>query len=88
MTKSVCDMFSHMKRTVLQALIELRIGRSLRQYVFEARAAGATWKDIAEAISTESGQTVHTATVRNWFSDEADAVVNDALRDAALKAAS
>lgn len=58
-----------MRQTPLAQLIEARLGRSLAEYVAEARTAGKDWRKIAAEISADTDLSVTGETLRSWMTD-------------------
>jgi hypothetical protein len=56
-----------MRQTVLSQLVETKLGRSLEEQLVEARAAGADWRSIANAITALTGVSVSHESVRAWM---------------------
>jgi hypothetical protein len=70
-----------MRQTPLAQLVELKLGRPLREYVVEARNSpdprARSWRNMAVALSAETGVAVTYETLRAWFSDELVTVFRD-----------
>lgn len=65
-----------MRQTTLSALVEHKLGQSLRDYVVAARTPASPadrqtgWRDIASDLTTRTGVDVSWETLRSWFDDE------------------
>lgn len=57
--------------TPTQRLADLLLGRPLREYVDEKRAAGLSWRRISQALAadTEGSVDVTHETLRSWMVD-------------------
>lgn len=58
-----------MRQTPLQTLLSDRLGRPLWDALDEGRAAGTSWRDLAEQITAATGQPISWETLRAWNSD-------------------
>ena len=68
-----------MRQTPLSRLIELKLGRDLREHVVEARNAGHDWRKIATDLTERTDVAVSNETVRAWFADELVLVLRDSI---------
>lgn len=55
--------------TVTQQLVEIRLGRDLATYVNGLRAAGLSWREIAEDVHQRTGVQVSYEALRSWYRD-------------------
>ena len=56
--------------TATQQLIEVRLGRPLRELVTEMTAEGKGWRLIAREIRRRTEISVSHETIRTWMTDE------------------
>lgn len=64
-----------MRQTPLSSLIDLQLGGRLRQLVLDERGKGSDWRTIAATIQDRTGTRVSYESLRSWFADELDAVI-------------
>lgn len=59
-----------MKQSSLSQLVEVRLGRDLRQFVLDMRESGHGWRAIARGLSDVTDTKVSHEALRAWFADE------------------
>ena len=62
-----------MSRSALAEILDLhlrQVNGGLRDYVLAARAAGQSWRSIADEITRETGRPVTHETLRRWLKAE------------------
>ena len=62
-----------MQRTATQQLADIRLGRSLDEFVVQFRAnnsaRGRGWRAVSDALHAETGLRISHETLRSWYPD-------------------
>ena len=59
-----------MTESPLRQLIEIQLGQTIHEFIFEANLTDASYRTIAVEIEKETGFRVSKSSLHNWLADE------------------